>query len=387
MTGAERFLHSIVIIILFFHLTGCGDIKSIEDLNIPIASGYELISQPNSDNKQMEIYAVFPVFYKNAPQKYIVDITRSDSIGESRSTRLEHLSEPLSLGSLQTTVIGNDLAREGISDVLYILLRTPQMKNTITLAVADGSIADIFSVKPDNYPNVGTYLISLLSNTFKETYISKSDVHQVSIALYTPGWHPIIPMIRADGKKIKISRYGIFKGDKLTQTITIPEARILSILQCEKNIGDWTYSIALEGKITYKVAVRMTNTANIGVSRDKSGYHIKVNIKSKGALIELLPDKNHQSFDNTSHQEDNLLKNKAVIDEIKKGYEIFLKEQAEALIMKAQKEFKMDIFNWVKFAQAKWRNDIDNMDWDFCFTHIDVNVNVKVSLKYIGEES
>lgn len=205
--------------------------------------------------------------------------------------------------------------------------------------------------------------------------------------MYTPGWHPIIPMLKAKGKEIIISGYGIFKDDKLAHTITIPEVRILSILSDMPSAGEWTYPITCNGKIPCTVTVRMKNTANIKVSRDNEGYHIDVSIKSRGMLEDLVPNINYHTIDNALSDKENLLENEAIIEEIERGYEELLKREADALIHKAQNEFKMDIFNWVKYAQAKWRKDIDSIDWDEYFSRMDVNVNVKANVDYIGEET
>ena len=205
--------------------------------------------------------------------------------------------------------------------------------------------------------------------------------------MYTPGWHPIIPMLKAEDKEIIISGYGIFKDDKLAHTITIPEIRILSILSGMPSSGGWTYQITYNGNIPCTASVRMKNTANIKVSRDNEGYHIDVSIKSKGMLEDLVPNINYHTIDNALFDKENLLENEKLIEKIASGYEELLKREADALIHKAQNEFKMDIFNWVKYAQAKWRKDIDSIDWDDCFSNIDVNVNVNANIDYIGEET
>lgn len=368
-------------------LTGCWDVKNIENLNIPIASGYEIVRNTDTGTKRMETFGVFPVLYENAPKKTIVDIIQSEHIGEARSIRMQHLGGELSLGGIQTVVLGSNLAREGVRNALNIVLRTAQMKGTVTIAVAEDNIKDIFAVEPDNYPDVGVYLKVLLDDAFRLSFIPKSDLHHVSVAMYTPGWHPIIPMLKVKDKKIIINSYGIFKDDKLAHIITIPEARILSILSNMPSSGEWTYSITDNNNIHYSVTVRMENSTKIKVSRNSEGYHINVSIKSKGELEDLVPNINYYTSDNNLFDKENLLENKTFIEEIEKGYEELLRKKAEALVYKAQNEFKMDIFNWVKYAQAKWRKDIDSIDWDDCFSNMNVNIDVNANVEYIGEET
>ncbi|MEN6316150.1 MAG: Ger(x)C family spore germination protein [Clostridiaceae bacterium] len=385
MTKARINLSAITLFLTLF-LTGCWDIKSIEDLTIPIASGYEIVNGPDSGVKLMNVYTVYPVFYKNAPRKSVVDVIQSGYIGETRTMRQEHIGGKLNLGGIQVAVIGRELAQEGIRNALNIILRTAQLKSTIAIAMAEGNINDIFYAVPDNYPNVGIYMKTLLADAYKQSFILKSDLHHVSVAMDTPGWHPVIPMLKAEGNEIMINGYGIFREDKLAHTITITEARVLNILSGMKNIGERTFPITCNGNIPCTATVKMQNEAKIKVARNGESYRIDVSVKSKGTLDDLVPNVNYHTIDNALSDKENLLKNER-IEEIGKGYEELLKKEAEALIDKAQNEFKMDIFNWIKYAQAKWRKDIDRINWDDCFSGMDISVNIKATIEYIGEET
>lgn len=386
MTKARITLSAITLCLTLF-LTGCWDIKSIEDLTIPIASGYEIVNGPDSGVKLMNVYTVYPVFYKNAPRKSIVDVIQNGYIGETRTKRLEHLGGKLNLGGIQVAVIGRELAQEGIRNALNIIFRTAQLKSTITIAIAEGNINDIFYTVPDNYPNVGIYMKTLLADAYKQSFIPKSDVHHISVAMNTPGWHPVIPMLKAEGNEIIINGYGIFREDKLANTITIREARVLNILNGMKNIGEWTFPITCNGNIPCTATVKMQNEAKIKVARNGKSYRINVSVTSKGTLDDLVPNVNYHTLDKALYDKESLLKNERIMEEIGKGYEELLKKEAEALIDKAQNEFKMDIFNWIKYAQAKWRKEIDNINWDDCFSEMDISVNIKATIEYIGEET
>lgn len=334
----------------------------------------------------MKVYTIFPVFYRNAPKKSILDILDSSSIGESRSSRFTQLGGELNLGGIQVVILGGNMAVDGMRNALNTILRSAQMKSSIPVAVAEGNIEDIFSVVPENYPNVGIYIKELLSGIIKTAYLPKSDLHHVVVAMYTPGWHAYLPLLKAESNKIIVSGYGIFREDKLAHTITVPEARVLSVLGSPSNSGKWSYKMNSD-KIPCTVTVDMKSRASIKISRDDDGYHISVSIKSSGSLIELVPEENYRTIDISTSAKENLMTNKKLIENIQNGYEKFLKKKAEALINKAQKEFKMDIFNWIKYAQAKWYKEIENIDWDNEFSKMDVTITVKAVIKYIGEET
>lgn len=382
---STRIVLLLIIVILSACLTGCWDMTTLEELNIPIAAGYDVVNMPGTDEKGIEVYGVFPVFFKESPKNYIIDITRGKLIGDTRSVRMEHMSEEINLGSFQVAIFGRNLAKEGVRDILDILLRSPQMKNTINLAVADGSLKDIFQFVPPNYPNIGLYLDKLLDSAYK-SFIIRSNIYHFSLALDTPGWHPIAPLIKLEQNRLNISGYAIFEKDKLAHTVTITEARILSILCGLKSSERWTYDFVSKSGIPYSASVDMKNKAKVKVERNNTGYHIKVKINSKGDIMELAANKNLESIERPDNDQENLLKSKTLINEAEKGYEEYIKSSVEALVNKAQNEFEMDIFNWIKYAQAKWRKEIDKSDWDQLFSKADIKVEVKAVIEYVGEE-
>lgn len=366
--------------------SGCWDSKSLETLDIPIAAGYDCIENIESDKKEMEIYAVIPIFYENTPEKYIIDITKGTFVGETRTNRRDHMGEELSLGSFQVSVIGYTLAEYGARDVLNIITRTPEMKKTTSFAVAEKDAKSIFMVEPDNYPNIGVYLDTLLDAGTIESFIPKSTVHNFIISMDTPGWHPIAPILKAQDNNIYISGYAIFTEDKLTHAISLPEARILNLLRNLSASDQWSYSF-IHKDLPYSASVKMSNNARIKVSYNKDGYAFDVDIKSSGTLVELIPNSNYKTFNNNLSKKNSLIKNKELMKSAEKGYRDYITQQINALIDKAQNTFRMDIFNWIKYAQAKWRKEVNDANWDYIFSESKVNVNVKVSFEYIGEQT
>lgn len=377
----------IVILAVTTCLSGCWDSKTTEALNIPIAAGYELVEDKQTNEKQMQIYAVIPVFFENAPEKYIVDITEGAFVGETRIMRHDHLGEKLSLGNFQVAVLGKTLASEGARDVLNVLLRTPEMKKTVKLAVAEDDINDIFEVEPENYPNVGIYLNSLMDEGLRQSIFPQSTVHTFMVSMDTPGWHPIAPILKAEENIIYISGYAIFNKDKLAHTITLPEALILNFLRNRTCNGIWSYSFKYKENIPISASVEVQNKSRIKVSRSDKGYCFDVDIKSSGSIVEIIPNDNYKTLDSKLLKEENLLKSKDFLSSIEKGLENYIIEQSTALIQKAQQDYGMDIFNWVKFAQAKWRSELEDADWDKIFSQSEVSVNAKVDIEYIGEQT
>lgn len=384
MAGKHKAVITFTIIIFSF-LTGCWDAKRLEDLNLPIAAGYEVVRKPDSNSNQMEVYAVIPVFYKTAPKNYIIDITKGELTGETRTLRKQHLSEELSLGSFQVAIFGSAMAKEGVCSAMNIITRTPQMKGTVTIAVADGNIEDIFKFEPVNYPNVGIYLERLLDNAFKDSFVPKSDVHQFSVALASTGWHAVAPMLKIEDNKIVISKYAIFENDKIAHAITLQDARILSVLSGKPSLGMWTYDMIDENDIPYTVSVNMKNKTKVKIDKDNKGYHFQITVNARGRISEIVPNQNLESIEMPLTGKNNLLKSKTLLKNVEKGYEKYMKNRVDELVYKAQNEFRMDIFNWIKFAQAKWRSEVDSIDWDEAFSNADITVEVNAGIEYTGE--
>lgn len=368
-------------------MTGCMDIKSIEDLAIPIASGYEILTNNETGENKVQVFGVFPVFYKNAPENVFIDATEGSLIGETRTTRYSYLSETLELGSLQVAILGPNLAKYGVYDALGIIYRTPQMKNTIMLAVSDDSIDEIFKVKPPNYPNVGTYMMDLLKHAYAEYFLPISNVHTLNVNINTPGCHAIMPVLSAQHDKIMITGYGIFTKDRMAYKIPLVETRILGMLRGSSIDGSWSYRITDTKGIPYSVSARMVNKVKVKVTRSGEKYRFNITVNAKGSLEEIVPNENLRSLYSITGKSYNLLKDKQLRIIIEDSYEKMLEDKINALVNKAQQEYKMDIFNWSRYALAKWRNDIEKADWDKLFSNAEITVKVKATIKNTGERT
>ena len=156
----------LVLFFLLLNICGCWDYLDLEDQDLPIAAAFDLIKNSNPESE-------------NPPRVLFTTLTPNLTLGKEGSVRI--ISNPAPVvamaregksGSLianynptmiQTAIYSEELARQGLSDVLDITLRTPRIKHTVFLAVVDGRADELLKTKvTEDVDNTGMYLLYLL---------------------------------------------------------------------------------------------------------------------------------------------------------------------------------------------------------------------------------
>ena len=356
--------------LLTFILCGCWDSQDIEGIFIPIVGGYDIKGNDEADYlPELVVSGVFPIFEPDAVSSATVGTTYSTTIGGSRTERALRTPQTLIFGMLQAAVYGEDLAKKGFSDYCDILLRNPQVKLNIYVAIAEGEVKGLFDKKITNYSNTGKYIVDLLKNAPKDSLITNLTLHELSVSFYCRDVNVIIPVLKPIDNGVAIDGVGILKGDQLIAKTNVDEAQTLSFLRGNEAKGFMPFY----GRGHEAGSIRvMHHSRKVKVKRIEDRYIFNIDISIKGSMVEFF-------------QKEPLTENHSEIEKIENSIKKNLEKKCDEFINKMQSKYKVDCIDITRFAAAKWRNELEKMDMESFINNAKINVNVNVDIIKTGE--
>ena len=377
----------LIVFILIFLTTGCWNYNELNSLAITTAMAidkkddkYEVsILIANSRNKQSSS--------ENGESQTVVYSATGDTIADAmKNIDLENPRQTY-IGHLAALIINEEVAKEGLVDVLDLLLRNSESTKRFFVAIArENKAKDILKiVSPlESFP---AQTISTNIKTSSESQaVSVSVIYSDFIkTMLAKGIEPVLPTIKVEGDEekgaknsnleqtdpkgqLKLDTVAIFDKDKLVGYATKDESRGINLAlnkidamiikyKCKKN-----YLVAEISGVTSKIDVKINN--NIEPS---------IKIKASGDIVE-----NNCDID---------LTNPDVIDDVEKNVEKQIKNLVKKGIKYIQSEkvdsigignlvYKQNPSNYKKIDD--WNNYFSNLDIDI---KVDANINSKGSIK------
>lgn len=374
----ERKLISCILIALcLLFSASCWDSSDIEDLSFANVGGYDAAKEsgPEYDDGQdkIAVTAVFPLFEEEAVSTATVATNEGKTIADTRGKRAYKTPRKLLVGMLQAAVYGDKLARNGLYGSIEILLRDPQVKHDILMALAYDRAEDVLKTKINNYSNAGDYVFDLLKNSRTNAFIPTVTVHSFAMGVLCKHRNPVLPIIRSGINSIEIAGLGIFKNDRLIARASVEEARIISFLRGEKMEGYLPFFVEKNGQIVNEGSVYVKNSRKVEVYRNGNIYNFNIKIKLKGDVVE-------------HHAPKPLSEKGEELKEIEKSLAEDIKMQCESMIAKIKTEYKVDCIDISRFAVAKWRKEIkDTINTEEFIQKANINVDVDVVILRKGE--
>lgn len=221
----------IVLIILLFSLTGCSNYHELNDLAIVSAIGIE---------KEEEKYKVSLELYKEVKESNSGSASKESLTVEGTGKSIDEainnssfMSEKLLYFShIQAIIIDSNYAKEGISSIMDYLSRNTEFSFVSYVVISeDKKPSEILQKKEIKNEIIGDAIASIFNTTdqnnsafvynkyyeFLEQYINKNqDIYA--------------PLIKVKDKQIVIEEAGIFKDDKMINTLDSKETKALSLL-------------------------------------------------------------------------------------------------------------------------------------------------------------
>lgn len=384
----KRLLFILIILSTIF-LTGCWSSHEINTLAIAVCigidkteNGYLVTAQVLNPRAIASKKATVesPVVIYTAEGNDLAEIVRRFT---TQSSRIFYNAD------LRMVVFGEDVAKDGIQNILDYFLRNHEYRTDFYFVIAKNSTANevLGILTPiESVPGFSMY-ISLKMSEEKWAAMKSVRIIELVNSIIADGDNPVLTGIEisqdeispkstdilkqsGEYKKLKYTGLGAFNKDKIVGWLDEDESKGYNyITDNVKNTIEYA-DYDSKVKITYEI-INAKSRTKVYFLENKPAIEVKIKIKCNIGIVE-------GEFD-VSAEENKQVLNKLLASKVK-----LLCEKA---LNKAQKELKNDIFGFGEAIHRKYPKTWEKLkdDWNDKFTDLPVNITVEAETKQLGQ--
>ncbi len=226
----KRAIVSVCLGMIILLMCGCWDTYSIEDNSICTAvvvdykdSEYsfyvEIVNTTQSKNTGED---------NTASQKSTVIKGSGDNFAHARADVDRALNKPIYLGAVQSLIMTEEMADNGIEEYAYRIREMPDYRKTLDMIITPDSPMDILGVKPENASSVGFAIEDTLKNLQEQGFTFHMSLTNVLQKLNSHNKAFLLPTLGLKNGKIAFLGYTVFDGGQ--RKIFIPDEKSRGIL-------------------------------------------------------------------------------------------------------------------------------------------------------------
>ncbi len=404
----KRFLCIWIILIISFFLTGCWDSRELNTLGVSLVMGFDI-----EDNGEILLTAevIKPASAKRGlgeqEIKYVQG--RGKSFLEALRSVTLKFDRRLFISHLKVLIFSEDFAKGGNIEYMDFFQRDEELRETSYILIAKNAKAyEVMGVAAGIEDVPANYILQLVENKKYNIKTVDVDVLQFIKYYYEENLQPVVGVIEKKEKspvgkgslskkekddELSVEGATVFSKDKLVGYLNGIETRGFNFIidEVEGGVIEFPtpntqvdeYSIPTpkvesmsrtfageKNKATVVEVIKSKTKKDVKINNGKIIFEIKV--KMKGTLDEVVGDID------TSKEE--------VIKELEKGCSAEIKSNMEKVIGKAQKEFKVDIFETASLFHRKYPKEWHKIkkDWDKIFPEAEFKVEVETNILRTG---
>lgn len=335
----HRHLTLIVLIItLSLCLTGCNGARETDEIGYVIGIGLDKATEDGMLNITYQIAIPRALGSSEGGGKGDEAITTitltAPSLAEARNLITTTLARSPNLSHNKVFIIGEDLARQGVADILAPAQRFREFRGSMYVMIVNNGTAQGFmeELRPTIELLPSKYIETMMLTNEESGYYPQSFLHDFYTRLKESSGAPYAALIssnsmrgkdksegsRAPGEKAKeytagnIPMFGkstptnvagtaIFKNDKMVGTLTTEETRMFAILRGKLSRGFLVLSDPIVPKKSVHVSLRLGRSPQIQTSLLDGHATIKVDILLEGEISAIASGINYEQ-DEYRHQ-------------------------------------------------------------------------------------
>ncbi|AKN33619.1 hypothetical protein Ccar_23475 [Clostridium carboxidivorans P7] len=364
-----KFIISIILsaIFLWSFIGSKGEL--VENLSVPIGIGMDIVKNTKQDELYRLPIALY-VFDPSGNTTSSVITGEASTMGDTRENRQVKNNKRYLLGLEKVYVISESFAKDGVHEMIDILVHNPQINDKAFMTVCKGKSEDILKYKVEGYANSTEFIEGMIKNSnYFNFFAQQYTMMDLVVRMDAEGRSTILPYLEIKENGVEITGVAVFKKDKMVAKLDIMEAKIANLLRENKVQG--MLSIQKNSKEYINYYAQSKRKVKCYKEGEKFKFIINLNLKGTIASNEL-----YKNFN----------KDPKVLKEFTNEMENSIKKQCENFLSKAKCEYKVDFLDLGRVAAAKYGRET-GVDWNkvICESDIEVNVKVKVDTEGRGE--
>jgi len=370
---------SILIIILFLMalMSSCWDNRDLTKRTFIAGLGIDKI-----DGNRLKLTLQLIKSYSTSEGEnhnsdpIVNNVSNGETLHEAIRNQFNYINRKPFYSHIQTIIIGEALAKEGIKDVLDFFERDHETKLTPSILIAKGTTANEILNIDSKINKILTFDIkeicessnvnlSILNTTLLEVLKNFSSVGR-SATISTI--EIIDDLNNPDIKGINVEGGTVFKNDKLIGWLSPTETAGLKYIINETGSGIINIKNPIHGK--KQVAIEQTRAkGKMDALLENGKLTLIVQVNSEGIIG------NQEGIGDLSNQ--------GIIKEIEYRAEAVIKQQIEDVLKLTQSKYKSDIFGFANVVHKKyltyWKEN--KYEWENIFSkaYVEIRVNFKVN--------
>lgn len=420
MTGRARLAAALVAVALGLATAGCWDRLEIENVAWVLVVG---IDSAQEDGFVFTFRVAVPRMLPGGGQVGGGESGRSFTTSILARSGFEaidlfntYVDRRLNLQHLRAIVVSDEVARSGrIEAFVDALVRFREFRRTVLLLVARGEAAPIVEApEPLLTLNVGTFMDLLAGERTFHGLIDEALFHRFVLAAESTAEAPVPPLIalgrrpgglaapepgreppnpsgvelrdesprgtrvragevqRSGGNALELLGTAVFSGFRMVGTLTGDETRALSMIRGTFRRSFLAVPDPMAPGRLVAVQLRMERGPRIRVRRDGGRVALEVHISLEAGVVSVESPVDYSEPENAARL------GAAVAEH--------LRRQGEAVVRRAQREFRADVFRFGEVVRTTfWRTrDWEAFNWPQRFPEADVRLAVEVAIRRHG---
>lgn len=352
-------------------LCGCGNYSEIEDAIM--VSGMA-VDKGEHDNYKVTVEIVNLNQGEGEPPSAMLISGEGPTVYSALENINAATSKKLFFSHARVISISEEIAKEGLIDIIDVIVRDNELRITNDVVVAQGCEgAKLFTLTDSGNPIRSYEIADLLENESNVvSVVPRVRVFELINIIGSSGVSAILPAFNysesEQGNSLTVSGAAVFKGDKLDGFLDTRQSKIMSVVQGQTGEGIISQPIKTETReyMTVKIFESKTKVKH----REKNGKAVMdVNINMVVGINELTAKEN--IMNETGRRE--LIKK--LENSIKNDVEMFIGEMQEK---------KTDVFGFGERIYKQNPELWEKLRKTDYLPGIEVNTVVKVSLRGTG---
>lgn len=361
----------IVPLVISLVLCGCGNYSEIEDATL--VSGLA-VDKGEQDNYKVTVEIV----NLNQGEGEQPSAMLISGEGPTVYSALENInaatSKQLFFSHAKVIAISEEVAKEGLIDIIDVIVRDNELRITNDVVVAkECKAAQLFTAADSGNPIRSYEIAALLGNESNTvSVVPRVRVFELINIIGSSGVSAILPAFgywESDRENsLKVSGAAVFKEDKLVSFLDTKQSKIMSLLQGQTKEGIISQPIKTETKEYMTVKIFESKT-DINHSRTEGKVVMNIDVNMVVGINELTV-------------KENVMDEKGRNELIKK-LENSIKSDIESLVYEMQAA-KTDVFGFGERIYKESPDLWEKLRKTDYFPELEINTKVKVKLRGTG---
>jgi len=358
---------SFILMLIVVLMSGCWDANNIEDLDICTAVVVDWKDGEYAFYVEIVDIASNKKSEEGNGQGLSTTVVKGagESFAQARHDLDKTLNKPIYLGAVQSLIMTEEMADNGIEEYAYRVRELHDYRKTMDMIVTPDNPEDILNSKPENSATIGFAIEDTLQNLLEQGATFHMSLADVLQKLCAHNKCYLLSTLGVKNEQIALLGYAVFNGGKRMGFIPYDKARgvVYVILGGEKRTPKFLYVVKM----------------------DKSVYTLETSLKN--SVVKARWDGTQAAFDIDMDFEAKLLYqsiNSPATPEIKRQ----IKEQLVSQLLedvtqaiRTSVDYGCDYLYFSEPFRIAYSGVYEQIDWHSTFKNADFTVNLAVALK------